>query len=71
MHQKSVGYSKKTAVDRPQKTFELHNLGLYFRFFDVSCGFQYMSYRGGYEVDHGDEGLDIPISTGSGPCCLK
>ena len=40
-------------------------------FFDVSCGFQDMVYWSGDEVDHGDESVDVPVSTGPGSGCLE
>ncbi len=47
--------------------FTVHKI----RFFDVSCGFQEMAQWCSNKVNHGNEGLDIPVSTGSGSCSLK
>jgi len=30
-----------------------------------------MVYWSSDEVDNGDEGVDVPVSTGHGPCCLE
>ena len=47
------------------------NLRAFFRFFDVSSGFQDLARRASDQVDHGHEGLGIAVSPGSCACSLK
>ena len=43
----------------------------YYRLLDESSGFKYLANGAGDQVDHGDEGLFIAVSTGSGTSGLE